>query len=332
MPEKETKSESSERKKASKINVWMIVSIVLVIALVSVLIFSFGTKPSSSTINSDDIAVKALNFINENLVSPGTNASFVSISDLGDMYNVTVLYQGTDIPVYLTKDGVNMFLSNPLNITKELPKATNQQTQTTETPKTATPTAQLFVMAFCPYGIQAEDAMKPVVDLLGNKANIEVHFIANVGGTTPDTVQSLHGTVEAQEDLRQVCIIKYYDEKTYWNYMMAINANCSSVYNDATSYTTCWQNAANKAGISVTKIDTCSKGSEGVSLLKADDDFASQNGISGSPTLIINGVKYSGSRTPDAFKEAICNAFTTAPSECSQQLSQTGTAATGGCA
>ncbi len=331
MSEKE-KSESSEKRKSAKMNVWMIVSIVLIVALVGVLIFSFGKNSAPSTLNSEDAGVKAIKFINENLVSPGTNASLVSVSDFGNFYNVTVLYQETNIPVYLTKDGVNMFLSNPLNITKEIPKASEQQTQATEVTKTDNPSVQLFVMAFCPYGIQAESAMKPVVDLLGSKADIEIHFIANVGGTTPDTIQSLHGTTEAEEDLRQVCVMKYYDQKTYWNYLTTINNNCSSVYSDTAAYTTCWQNAANKAGVSVTKIDTCSKGSEGVNLMKADDDFASQNGISGSPTLLINGVRYSGERTPDAYKEAICNAFTTAPVECSQQLSQTGAAATGGCA
>ena len=187
-------------------------------------------------------------------------------------------------------------------------------------------------MSFCPYGIQAENAMKPVVDLLGSKADIQVRFIANVGGTTPDTVQSLHGAPEAQEDFRQACIMKYYDQKTFWKYLMTINANCSSKYRDATAYETCWKDAAKAAGIDTSKIDTCSKGAEGVSLLKADADLSSSKGVSGSPTLLINGVRYSGARTSDAFKEGICNAFNTKPSECSQQLSTTGTAASGGCA
>jgi glutaredoxin len=221
-----------------------------------------------------------------------------------------------------------------LDITQNLPTTTSNQTQQQqpqETPKTAKPTVQLFVMAFCPYGIQAEDAMKPVADLLGSKADIKVHFIANVGGTTPDSIQSLHGAVEAQEDLRQVCIMKYYDQKTYWNYVMTIDSNCSSIRSDTTAFETCWKNAATKASINVSKISTCSNSSEGVGLVKADDDLSSANGVTGSPTLIINGVLYNGGRTPDAYKTAICNAFTTQPSECSQNLSATGAAASGNC-
>ena len=187
-------------------------------------------------------------------------------------------------------------------------------------------------MAFCPYGIQAEAAMKPVVDLFGTNADIQVHFIANVGGTTPDSVQSLHGAVEAQEDLRQVCIMKYYDQKTLWKYIMPIDNNCSSLRSDTTAYDTCWKNAATSAGINVSKIDACSTGSEGVNLLKADEALTTQYGISGSPTLLINGVTYNGERTADAYKAAICSGFTTQPSVCSQNLSSTAAAASGNCA
>jgi len=323
--------------KVPKMNVWMISSIALIIILAAVVIFGsklFGTTTStSSTLKPEEASLKAVKFINDNLVQPNTTASFVSVSDVQGVYNISVDYQGRNVSVYVTKDGSYMFLSSPLDITQNLPQ-TNQtsQQQPTETPKTAKPTVQLYVMAFCPYGIQAEQAMKPVVDLLGSKADIQVHFIASVSGTTPDTVQSLHGAVEAQEDLRQLCIMKYYDQKTYWNYMMAIDATCSGQRSDTTVYDACWKSAAKNASIDTSKIDTCSKGSDGMGLISADASLSSANGVSGSPTLIINGVTYNGDRTPDAYKIGICAAFTTSPTECSQNLSATGSAATGGCA
>lgn len=64
-----------------------------------------------------------------------------------------------------------------------------------EPEKTDKPVAQLYVMSFCPYGIQAETTMKPVVDLLGSKVSIEPHFIVSV---KDDTVTSLHGYNEAK--------------------------------------------------------------------------------------------------------------------------------------
>ncbi|OGI12700.1 hypothetical protein A3K64_03960 [Candidatus Micrarchaeota archaeon RBG_16_36_9] len=316
-----------------KMNSWMMISIVLIVILIGSFIY-FGTRTTTTStgLKPEDASVKAVKFVNDNLVQPGTTASYVSTTEFEGLYNVTVSYQGRDVSVYITKDGTNMFLSAPLDITKNLPTAEEQpEQQPTETPKTDKPTVQLYVMAFCPYGIQAESAMKPVVDLLGSKADIKVHFIANVGGTTPDSVQSLHGAPEAQEDLRQVCIMKYYDQKTYWNYLTSINANCSGSYSNNATYDPCWRNAATKSGIDVSKINTCSIGSEGVNLLKADDELSASNGVSGSPTLIINGIVYSGGRTPEAYKTSICNAFTTIPTECSQQLSTTGAAASGGC-
>ncbi len=38
-------------------------------------------------------------------------------------------------------------------------------------------TFKFFTMSFCPYGNQAEEALAPVVDLLGEEANIETHYI-----------------------------------------------------------------------------------------------------------------------------------------------------------
>ena len=46
-----------------------------------------------------------------------------------------------------------------------------------------------------------------------------------------------------------------------------------------------------KFGIDTAKIDTCSK-SEAVALLKLDETNANENSVSGSPTILINGVKY----------------------------------------
>jgi len=320
-------------------NKWRYTTIALIVIVVLLLVV-FLWKPGEisgtgqiSVDSQNQIANKTVNFINENIISGGSGTAAVdSVSETSGILNVTVLYQGRKIPVYATTDGKYLILPGAGIIDMDVPVPQAEETQQEQPQKTDKPLAQLFVMAFCPYGIQAENAMKPVVDLLGSKTDIQVHFIASVGGTTPDTIQSLHGTVEAQEDLRQVCIMKYYSQKIYWNYLMDINANCSGSYSNAAAYDTCWKNAATKVGIDVSKIVTCSNSTEGVNLVKADAYLSSANGVSGSPTLIINGANYNGARTPDAYKEGICAAFITEPTECSQNLSTTGTTASGGCA
>jgi hypothetical protein len=324
----------------SETNTWRYATVALMVVVV-LLLAAFLWKPgeSSSTggisvASQSQIANKAVGFLNDNIISGTDKASLDTVNVTNGIVNVTVLYQGRKIPIYTTEDGRYLILPGAglIDMSVPIPKADDTQAQQTYNPeKNSKPTVQLFVMAFCPYGMQAENAMKPVFDLLGSKIDLQVRFIANVAGTTPDTVSSLHGAPEAQEDLRQVCIMKYYDDKTYWNYVAEINANCSGSYRDNATYDTCWRNAAKNAGIDAAKIDTCAKGSEGVALVKADADLSNSNGVSGSPTLIINGARFDGARTPDGYKLGICQAFTTAPSECSQTLSTTGTQASGNC-
>jgi protein-disulfide isomerase len=312
-----------------KVNVWMIATVIL--ALILVVVYFKGSSINLGTgLSSQEASDKAVSFINENLVQTG-NASFVSVQELSGMYEVVVLYQEQQVPVYMTKDGTFLFLSQPVNTTQTV---TNQQTQPQTMNKTDIPTVELFVMSFCPYGIQAEQVMSPVINLLGLKADIKIRFITQVQGNTIDKVSSLHGSNEALQDAVQVCIMKNYDRKIYWDYLMEFDNNCPTYLQNNTGLDACWKAVATKYGINATLVDTCSKSSAAIALLTADEQQASQYGVQGSPTLIINGVTYNGSRTPDAFKQGICSAFTTVPTECSQVLSSgsAGTVPTGGCA
>ncbi|VVB82507.1 Uncharacterised protein [uncultured archaeon] len=60
--------------------------------------------------------------------------------------------------------------------------------------------------------------------------------------------------------------------------------------------------------------------SDGVTMYNTEVTNAENQGVSGSPTLIINGVQASADRSPEAIKGVICNAFNTVPSACSQTL------------
>ena len=67
-------------------------------------------------------------------------------------------------------------------------------------------------------------------------------------------------------------------------------------------------------------------------LLKAEEIVADTNSVTGSPTLVINGVMVQGDRSSEGFKKSICSAFETVPAECDKTLSSTTAPATGGCA
>ena len=193
--------------------------------------------------------------------------------------------------------------------------------QATKAPvKSARPAADLYVMSFCPYGTQAETGMGPVVDLLKSKADIRIRYITTVSGTTADSVESLHGPAEAQEDLRQICINTYYPDQ-FWSYIKTFNEQCYPSWKDAAALESCQEKTMAALSMDSAKIDTCSQGTEGLALLKADETASDTYHAKSSPMLFINGALYSGSRTAEAYKQAVCNSFETAPAECSTAVS-----------
>jgi thiol-disulfide isomerase/thioredoxin len=118
--------------KMKKINPWMIITIILVIVIIGLL---FGRQITGMFIvlTPQDIANKAMGYLNKNLVTPNTTATFVSVSEFNGLYNVTISYQNQNQTVYITKDGKFLILlgngggiidtSQPLP-QPEVPKAT----------------------------------------------------------------------------------------------------------------------------------------------------------------------------------------------------------------
>ena len=86
----------------------MIATIILIVIIAGLL---FGRQVTGLFIVStpQDIANKTMNYLNENLVAPNTTATFLSISELSGLYNVTFSYQGQTLSVYVTKDGSYIF-------------------------------------------------------------------------------------------------------------------------------------------------------------------------------------------------------------------------------
>ena len=308
----------------------IVIAVVAIVALIISLValattFSNGQNP---VVSPQDCSYRVIQYVNQNLVQTGTSATLINSSEDHGLYGITIQYQSQQMTLYATKD-CSLLFTNSYNLNAP---AGTIQTSTTQAPpvKFDRPVVDLYVMSFCPYGTQAETAMVPVVNLLGSAADIRVRYITTVSGSTADTVSSLHGPAEAQEDLRQICIQNITPEK-FWNYLAQFDTQCYPASSSDDTQKACWMNASSLAGINTAQIETCASGPQGIALLKTDESDANQNGATGSPTLIINGVTYNGARTPEAYKEAICNSFTTVPAECNTTLSgsQAATASAG---
>ncbi len=185
------------------------------------------------------------------------------------------------------------------------------------------PTLNLFVMSQCPYGVAAEQALKPVLDLFGDKIDFQLDYI--VTDNRDGTFNSLHGQAETDEDIRQLCAKKI-DAEKYLDYIACQNEN----YKNAGAN---WGRCAAKAGIDKGALKACAESSEGKALLSASAKKAAAFGASGSPTIVIEGEIYSGPRTASACQASICSAFDAAPGECSAPLADAGAPSVpaGGC-
>lgn len=316
------------RKSGAKSGKMILISMAMFAAgiFVGYLIFSGG----AASITEKQASEKAVSYINSVLQGRAT-AKMVSINESSGLYSMDIDVGGQKYNSFMTKDGRMLFPSG-INLDEQAAQSAKTNSDTNAIPKSDKPKAELFVMSFCPYGVQAEGFMKPVVDLLGSKADIRVRFIAQAGNGI-DSVQSLHGSAEAKEDLRQICIMKNYPAG-YWNYLSVFNRDCYPVYRNETALDSCWKSSAASAGIDATKIDSCAN-TDALALLKSDEQAANSYGVSGSPSLMINGATYGGARSSEDFKNAICSAFNNPPAECGQKTGtvQQNTSATpaGGC-
>ncbi|MCX6737864.1 MAG: hypothetical protein NTY11_00335 [Candidatus Parcubacteria bacterium] len=249
-----------------------------------------GGSATAGAMSKEDAANKTITYIQDNLASPGTEFTLKGSEEKSGVYEVSFDVMGQSEKVYVTKDGKILFL-NSFDM--------NPPAEKTLT-KTDKPTVELFVMSFCPYGNQAEGLMKPVADLLGDKADIQLHYIfytKDQGYTYPDSCYdeagqycSMHGIQELHQDVRELCVQKYQPDKL-WGFVKAINDQATAQNVDSK-----WEAIANSNGIKET------------------------SKIAGSPMIVINGIIYDGARTSEGYKEAICSTFNNAPSECQQAI------------
>ncbi|MCX6774135.1 MAG: hypothetical protein NTY68_04030 [Candidatus Micrarchaeota archaeon] len=189
--------------------------------------------------------------------------------------------------------------------------------------KTDKPKVELYVMAFCPYGNQAEQGLYPVIKAFNSTFDFEpVYIISGSAGNW----RSLHGASELNQDIREKIVYNLYGIQVWNEYVNNVNTKCTVQTVDA-----CWKDAVqNISIINISAVEGLYNSSFDA-LAKEMSDKTSSKKISGSPTMLINGATYSGGRTADAFKAGICNAFTTQPSQCNLTFSATAAATSGSC-
>lgn len=294
---------------------------VLIAAAIGVYFYKFKTDD----IGLEGAKSKVLDFVNGNLLQPGTVATVEDAKRTGGLYEITINIAGKQKAVtYLTKDGKKFF---PEGLDTDVPKrevASKEPVEEKAVPKTDRPTVDVYVMSFCPYGNKAEETLKPAYDLLKKKVDFNFHYIVTSNG---EEILSLHGPKEVAQNEREACVLKNYGKDKWFTFVSYVNKNCGS---DGA----CWEAGARNSGLLANKIADC-VASEGAALMKENEKISAEAKAEGSPTMIINGVRtkavyqYGNS---EAYKQTICDAFNKAPAECAKKLSmQTATDQGGSC-
>jgi len=305
--------------KIKKSSLWMYTSIVLAVLFILSLIVN-GVHCSNNSLNSissEEAGQEVKDFFKE---YQNKDINIEGVKEISGLFMVNVELNGQRGNVFLTKDGKFIGSMTDLSLLKEQIENAKEEQKPKEVPKTDRPKIELFIMSYCPFGIQMEKALLPVIELLGDKADISVKFVD----------YAMHGKKELDENLRQYCIQKEQNDK-FLDY-----AYCFLEKGEGSE-----EECLNKAKIDKEKLNKCIEKTDkefNVSGMYNDKstwqggrfpqfnihkELNEKYGVRGSPTLIINGVEVSISRSPEAIKEAVCNAFSEKPEECNKELSST---------
>ncbi len=300
---------------------WIIYGVLAVLLIGSVFTSGFGVKNLIFR-SPDAIAGQAVNFVNENLLAAGSVATLVESTCLKNVglckFKVQINGDQT-FDSYVSDDGKLLFPEaiDIAEILAQQKEAAEEPTQTIEVVKRDVPEVELFIMSYCPFGLQAQKAMLPVYDLLKDKADIKIHFVN----------YAMHGRIELDENLRQYCIQAEEPEK--------FSPYLSCFVEDGDS-----DRCQALAKVNKSKLAACVSATDKeykISELYADENtwiggryprfdidsgLNGKYGVQGSPTIVINDqVVNINLRSPENYKTTICQAFNSAPEECLQTLS-----------
>jgi len=295
--------------------------VLLILLIASIFTNGFGVKDLFVGGGaSQEIVDNAMTFINDELLPPGSTATLEGV-DFKENIEVTkfqIKIADANYDSFVSRDGKYLF-PDVIKMAEALESAEAQNnTQIpTDIVKADKPEIDLFVMTYCPFGLQAQKTMLPVYDLLKDKANINVRFVNYI----------MHDKEEIDENLVQYCIQAESSEK-YRNYLSCFvndgdSDKCLLDANvDQGALDSCISELDNEYNITADYEDK-STWLQGIyPKFNIENDLNELYNVGGSPTIVINGQAVNiNPRTPENYKAFICQSFNVQPEECLETLS-----------
>lgn len=237
---------------------------------------------------------------------------------VGNKYKATIVAKLKEIEPALNTSKVKTVKAAAVAKSPPKPKLTPEQVCVNMT-KSDQPLLQAFVVSKCPFGLQMQRIMANIIsESKDTEKYLKVMYIGSVDNDN-NTIKAMHGEVEAQENLRQICIREEQPEK-YWDYVRCYMKEGKS------------GECQKSVSLDVDELYLCTnESSRGLVYAQKDFDLADKFKVTGSPTMIMNdeivresdfATNTTNSRSPEAVKELLCCGFNKEPSFCSQELNK----------
>ncbi len=294
--EGETKQEATENccgipEKNEKKNIWKYASAVLAAILLIVVAADRGVFESAG---GQEIATKAIDFINKNLLTGGAVASLVDVKEKNNLYLLKLNVNGQVFDSYVSKDGSLLFPS-AVDMTKELP--TQQPGKSVEAsadddpslgPLSAPVTIIVFSDYQCPFCARVEPTLKQVMDTY--KEEVRLVF--------RDFPLGFHQYAQLAAEASECA-----DEQgKFWEYhdlLFAKQSEWSPVgINKFKEY-------ALDLGLDASQFNACLESGKYADEVKKDLEEGQAAGVTGTPAFFVNGVLVSGAQPFSTFQQII---------------------------
>lgn len=325
MKEKSTQERESISKseRTITINIWMLSTIILAIALVAL----FFLRPSvtghvtgAATLSPNEASEKAIKWIESYFKANGIDATLTLINASeteSGVYQFTVKISsamGEDTYTYfVSKDG-KYFIPQVIDTSRLLSVQEESKEESIE--KREKPEANAFIMSHCPYGVQFLKAYVQVMEVLKDKASLNINFVNYI----------MHGKEELDDNLIIYCIQKEQRDKlTKFIRCFVESGNSTKCIRDVgvdkNKLNSCIATTDEKFNITKLYNDKSTWFNGRYPRFPIDDELVNKYNVRGSPTFVVNGKEVSVSRSANAIKEVICSSFINPPQECNFTMS-----------
>src|SRR3989344_2589058 len=286
-------------------NPWILSTIILGVILL-VFFFYGGGGINGNVIGEDNAAKSLISFIESQSNGQPSGVSVLSTEQDGQLYKVTVDYQGQNVPLYVSLDGKYLISSViPLDPNAGTPSdsgadsgantGTPINVEIGESPVKGKENAPVTIVEFsdyqCPYCGRFFEETLPSIQ----KSYI---YTGKVKLVYKDFPLGFHENAQKAAEAAR-CVREQKGDIGYFKMHDKIYGNQESL---SVENFKIW---ARSLGANGEKFDTCLDSGKFADVVKADADYGQSIGVSGTPAFFINGKMLSGAQPYSVFEQAI---------------------------